>query len=124
MDGLQEVKNNIEGTFKRRNDAVYALCLYYAGMALNYFRSVQPSTPNSSGRFWHNATAQAAARVFSGARREDENNVISWFMAHGVQYGVYLELANDRRNEALRPIINRFAGRFFEDLKKIYGDAA
>jgi hypothetical protein len=87
-------------------------------MALNYFRSVQPPTPETAGQFWTNRTGQAAARVFSNA--EITSEFVSWFMAHGVQYGVYLELANNRKHEALRPVIQRFASRFFNDVKKIY----
>lgn len=51
-----------------------------------------------------------------------ESVIIRWFLAHGVRYGVYVELANDRRYEAIRPIIQRFAGRFIAEVKALYGD--
>jgi hypothetical protein len=35
---------------------------------------------------------------------------------------VYLELANNRQNEALRPIINEYLPRFKADLRRLYGD--
>lgn len=114
------VKKNVASIYERRRAAVYAISLKWAAICLNYFRSVQPATPNSQGRFWHNKTAQAAARVFSNA--SIEGDLIRLFIAHGVSYGVYLELANDRKHEALRPIIQRFAGRYIAELKALYGD--
>jgi hypothetical protein len=119
------VKGNIKAIYARRASAVYALCLHYAAMAIEYFLSQQPASPNSKGAFWTNRTAQAAARMFARGFREDlneEDAILGWFMAHGVQYGTYLELANNRAHESIRPIVQRFAGRFFEDVKKIYGE--
>jgi hypothetical protein len=48
-------------------------------------------------------------------------------MAHGVQYGVYLELANNRKHQAIRPMImsrlSAFTGDtgFRASLEKIFG---
>ena len=97
---------------------VYALSLDYAARVINFFWSVQPPKPNSEGLFWTNRTGQAAARMFTDAKIV--NNVVSWFMAHGVQYGVYLELANDRRYAAINPIMVRFTRFFIKDLNKLY----
>lgn len=118
--GVNEVKKNILSIYERRRSALFALSLFYAGLAINYFRESQPSGFGVRGKFWTNQTNQARDRMFTDAFIED--NVVGWFMAHGVQYGTYLELANNRQNEAIRPIIQRFAGRFFRDVKKIYGD--
>jgi hypothetical protein len=119
------VKDNIKEIYARKVAAVYALCLHYAAMAIEYFLSMQPASPGTKGAFWENRTAQASARMFARGFREDlneEDAILGWFMSHGVQYGTYLELANNRAHEAIRPIVQRFAGRFFEDVKKIYGD--
>lgn len=95
-----------------------ALNRYYAIQALNYFRAEQPPAINRQGRFWFNRTGQAALRVFTGPIREGD--ILGWFIAHGVFYGLYLEKANDGRNAALLPIIKRFAGRYLNDVKRIY----
>jgi len=55
------------------------------------------------------------------ARAFNEGKDYGWFIAHGVDYGVYLTLANDRRNDALTFIIRKFAGRYFNDVKKVFG---
>lgn len=112
-DDVRKVKNNIAGIYERRAAGVYALSLEYAAIALRYFRQVQ-----SGGGFWTNRTSEALNRMFSNAFRS--GNEVGWFMAHGVDYGVYLELANDRRNEAIRPTIQRFSGRFFQAVKGLY----
>lgn len=114
-DDVARVIFNVRGIYERRRAQVYALCLYYSALAINYFKAEQ-----SGGAFWKNQTNQAKDRMFSGAYQEQ--NIIAWFMAHGVQYGVYLELANDGRHQAIRPVIQRFVGRFYQDLKKIYGE--
>ena len=117
---IQKVVSNINGIYERRKAAVYALCVEYAAMAIQYFWSVQPPKQNTQGQFWYNRSGQASARMKHGAYIE--NNIIAWFLGHGVQYGVYLELANDARHQSIRPIIQRFAGRFWRDLQKLYGD--
>jgi hypothetical protein len=114
------LKKNIRSIYERKELALYALALNFAAMAINYFRQLQPSTPGAQGAYWHNRTGQAAARVFSNA--ELTRQFISWFMAHGVQYGDYLELANNRRHEALKPIIERYVGRYLQDAQRIFKD--
>lgn len=117
---VTKVKKNIRNIYSRKQAALYGLALNYAEMAINYFRSVQPQTPNTQGLFWHNRTGQAAARMFTDA--EITKRFISWFMSHGVHYGADLELGDDRRREAIKPVIERFAGRFLADAKRIYRD--
>lgn len=116
-DDIKKVKLNIEDIYRKKEAALYALCLNYAALALQYFRSAQ-----GGGRFWRNQTNQAMDRMFTDAFRDSK--FIGWLMSHGVSYGVYLELANDRRHEAIRPVIQRYAGRFIAAAKRIYSDAA
>jgi len=119
--GTEEVKKNVRDAYSDRLiPAAYAVCLYVAALALNYFRSVQPPMPGKKGRFWANKTAQAALRMFTDAFHD--SNSIGWLMAHGVDYGVHLELANDRKREAIRPVIKRYASRFLRDIQKVFKD--
>lgn len=112
-DDKKKVVRNIINIYDRRKAGIYAFSLEYAAIALRYFRQVQ-----SGGGFWENQTTEALNRMFSDAFMN--KNEVGWFMAHGVDYGVYLELANDRRNESIRPTIQRFAGRFFNAVKGLY----
>ena len=103
-----------------RRKAVLALCLAYAGKVLAEFHSRQPSALGASGRYWTNQTGVAADSVFSDAFIEGDS--IGFFLSHAVEYGVYLELANSRRNEALRPLIEEFFPAFERDLRSLYAD--
>jgi hypothetical protein len=94
-----------------------ALNRYYAALAIKYFISVQKTGIGNPGKYWVNQTEQAAARMFADAFREGKT--IGWFIAHGVDYGIYLTLCNDRKHDALTSIIKRFAGRYFSDVKKV-----
>lgn len=97
---------------------VEALNRYYATLVLNYFLIQQPPSLMQKGKYWFNRTSQAAARVFSDSFKEFGKS--GFFLAHGVDYGVYLELANNRKHSVLFPIIKKFAGRYFQDVKRIF----
>ncbi len=113
-DDVGRVSRRIKGIYERRRLAVYALSLSYAARALNYFRQNQ-----DNNAYWSNRTYQARDRVFADA--QIEGDIVSWFIAHGVDYGVYLELANNRLHEALRPTIVHFFDDFKKDLESLYG---
>lgn len=103
--------------YERRRAALYALCLRYAGAAINKFRADQ-----RSGRFWSNRSGAARDLMFTDAFIEGD--VIGWFMAHAVEYGPYLELANNGKNQAIRPIMAEFLKPFLNDVQKLFKDAA
>lgn len=105
--------------FRRRKAAAFALCLYYAAQALQMFQKKQ-LIGQLNGTYWINRTEIAARTVFSDAYEEPE--AVGWFLAHMQEYGIYLELANDRQNEAIRPIIEELYPKFKKDLRKIYAD--
>ena len=109
-----EVNHNIEIMYQKRRIAVYALCLNYAARVLRYFRQEQRQE-----WYWDNQTNIAMNTVFSKAFKEDDT--LGFFLAHTQQYGIKLELGNDRRHEALRPIINKYLPKFQADLKRLYG---
>jgi hypothetical protein len=128
-----EVSKNLDAIFARKRAAVLALCLYYAGLILAEFRAQQMVGPGGGswidryngrgvGRYWNNQTETAAREVFADAFIDGDD--LGFFIAHMVDYGVYLELANDRRHEALRPLIEKFYPLFRRDLQAIYADAA
>ena len=117
MQETASFKANIDLIYnKKKKSAVYALCGYYASLALQLFRRRQ-----ARDSYWTNRTHLAMDTVFARPFKEGED-VMGWFMAHTQQYGVYLELANDRKYESLRPIIMRYLPRFKADLQRIYSD--
>jgi hypothetical protein len=128
---MTDVARNLDAIFARKRAAAFALCLAYAGQILSEFRVQQLVGPGGgswidryngrgTGRYWNNQTETAAKTVFADAFTDGDD--IGFFIAHLVEYGVYLELANDRRHEALRPLIEKFYPLFKRDLAAIYAD--
>ena len=113
ITGADNVRRNIKNIADRKLIATVALCNYYAGYAQQKFRERQ-----ASNAFWNNQTNTAYNQVF-GESFLDGNDV-GWFLSHAVKYGVYLELANDRKHEALRPIVQELLPEFEKDLIRIW----
>jgi len=111
---------DLDKAFRIRRAKLYALAGFYAAEALSYFQNQQLSKLN--GKWWTNHTFQAASRFFSKAFRSADNDsaTIGFFVAHGVEYGKFLTLSNNRKNDALTPIIDRFAPKFLKDAQALY----
>jgi hypothetical protein len=88
--------------FDRKKAALYAESQRLADEAL---KELQDSQRDNA--YWNNETKQALQRLFSDAFMDDD--AVGFFLAHGVEYGIYLELANDRKHEALRPMAEKYA---------------
>lgn len=113
MAGEREALAKIFEIQEKRKLAVVALCKYYAKLVIEDFQAKQ-----ENDYYWNNQSGFAKDLMF--AEEFEEKNIIGFFMAHGVEYGPSLELANDRQNEALRPTIEKFLPKFKEDLNKIW----
>lgn len=111
-DDVVRLKREIDNIYDRKKAAIYALCKYYAGLCLQRFRQKQ-----ASDKFWHNRTNTAYNTVFSDAELTKE--FCGFFLAHMVEYGIFLELANNRKYESLAPTVMSFYSRFERDLEAI-----
>lgn len=111
---VKKVTAKIIGIYARREASAFALAQSFAIRSLNTFRKNQ-----SNGKYWQNRTQQAFQRVFSNAFKDATG--LGFYLAHGVDYGIYLELANNRKNAALKPITSGIAIAFVRSLKKLYG---
>lgn len=112
-DGVNEVKQNLKEIYNRKIKETLALCEWYAARAVVMFRKFQ-----GMNVFWNNQTGTAYSTVFTEAI--STSTEIGWFMAHAVEYGVCLELANDRKHEAIRPIVQELSEPFMADLRAIW----
>lgn len=110
---------NIYKIYDRKVATIYALCEEYAARALQRFLSAQDINV-----FWVNRTFTAEREMFAEAFREVGDKAVGWYMAHGAAYGVYLELANNRKYAAIKPIVEYFYPSFMADLKRVMGAAA
>lgn len=111
---MSQVGKNIVAIYERRKILLTALNQQYAAKALKLFNELQ----KDKQIFWENQTFQAVDNVFSGIIKDGD--FVGFFLAHGKDYGVYLELANNRQNEALKPIIEEIYQDYIKDVKKIY----
>lgn len=109
---------DLKSIYERKRIAALALSQEYAERCLQAFRERQPLGTEGTKGVWENRTGQAAASVFSDTILDGDD--IGFFLAHGKDYGVYLELANDRKYEVLRPIVESFAESYFKDMREIY----
>lgn len=109
----------LKGIIDGREKAILASARARLGQTLQAFHERQPSGQGLEGEYWNNQTSEAANAVFGETYRTKTE--IGFFIAHGVKYGIYLELANNRRNEALRPLIEEYGVKFIESAKRIMG---
>jgi hypothetical protein len=65
---------------------------------------------------WVNQTEQAIRGIRAEAFKE--NGFIGFRIFHTKEYGVYLELANNRKYELLRPLINLMGKQFLDAVNK------
>jgi hypothetical protein len=116
--GIDDINKAVNSVFNRKRVATVALCRYYAGIALETFRMLQTPGQLVEGEFWTNRTQMARDGVF--AKTFTEANAVGFFLAHTVGYGVYLELANNRAHESLRPTIESLMPMFQRDLGELW----
>jgi len=72
------------------------------------------------GMPWVNRSFRAARSVYADAGINDQGDLY-FSMYHTMSYGVYLELANNRRHAVLEPIVREHAPEFLARIKGIYG---
>jgi hypothetical protein len=111
---MLDVNKNIKEIYRRKKIALIALSAEFAEEAKRLHRIAQ-----GDNFFWDNQTFQAMDNVFG--QLIDDGNIVGFLLAHGKDYGVYLELANNRQNESLRLIINELAPKYIAAVKEIYG---
>jgi hypothetical protein len=114
-EGVPQVKKNISEIMKRRRAAIFAIGGEYALKSLMYFKGEQ-----AGNKYWNNQSNDAMNRMQT--QPFQSSTVVGFRMFHGVYYGFYLETANDGRHQALRPVIQRYAGRFIRDVQALYAD--
>jgi len=69
---------------------------------------------------WINRSFRAARSVYADAAANSEEGVY-FSLYHTMSYGVYLELANNRRHAVLEPIVRGLSAEFLARVKGIYG---
>ena len=115
VNNAPAVAENIKKIYERRVVAVFALAGNNALQALLRFKRAQ-----SQNTFWKNETSDALNRM--STKPFKRGTLIGFRMTHGIFYGIWLELANEGRHAAIRPIIGIQAKIFFKEAKALYSD--
>ena len=108
---------NLKAIFDKKIAALYAFCEFCAIEALKEMQSEQ-----LGNKYWNNETKTALQELFSAPFRDEES--LGFFLAHGVEYGKFLELANDRQNAILLPKLMEFVPKINAYLRENFGAAA
>ena len=109
---VAKINTNIKGVFGRRRTALLALCIQYSAKALQLFRVRQ-----RANGYWNNQTFTAMNTVYGNPYITED--VVGFFLSHLQEYGIYLELANNRKHEALWPIIRELESEFIEKVQRL-----
>ena len=117
-NGVPSVNANIREICKQRQAATFALCKEYELRAKEIFLAEQGTEQLKKGAYWTNQRSVAAKLVTGFADKSED--WVQWGLKHQIEYGPALELANNRKHEALRPIVTRLAPEFMARVKEMW----
>lgn len=109
MRGLSKVLGNLAAYETRKKVA----CAAYAKMAA----APQMEASARARAPWHDISGMARKGLKGGVVMRGDKVII--YIAHSVDYGVYLELCNDKKYEILDPTVDRFKGQVKSAYTKI-----
>jgi len=111
----RDVNRNLQAWADRMKAALFALGQTYG--AKMEAEAKRPKT--AGGAPWEDRTGHARQGLHGGA--VDTGEAIVAYVAHSVDYGVYLELAMQQRYAILEPTVKRNAPAFFEEARQVVG---
>jgi hypothetical protein len=113
-EGAAEISANMRAWAERRTAASVAMARLWAGKLEGHMKDEQ-----RGGKYWVNRTNNALNGLF-GAPRVTTPDEIAVVLGHSVEYGVFLELANDGQNAVLGPTRDAFAPQVLRDFEKVW----
>jgi len=118
MPGGDEVIKNLKDWAERRRAAIVGLAQEWAGKL-----EAQMKEEQNQEKYWKNRTHNAKNGLFgeveiSGLRRDE----VLIKLAHSVEYGVFLELANDGEHAILKPTLDAAIPEIYAAYEKLWKD--
>jgi hypothetical protein len=120
-NGVAKVIENLTGAMGRRKAAALVICKRYALLSKRLLQQTQGMV-QGEGTFWTNRTRLAIRSVYGFPIDDKANGTIGFGLAHGVEYGKYLELAHNRKHAALEKTVKAQVPYFMDEIKKVFGD--
>jgi hypothetical protein len=108
MAGLNQVLGNLKRWEQQKKAGCTGVAKVTAANMQNYARERAP---------WINITGNARAGLHGGSFWD--NFFLYSYIAHAVEYGVYLELANDGNYAILEESRDKFAESFYKSIEMI-----
>ena len=109
VDELSQNLDEFQGRLK------YAVQMY-ASTKANELESLM-----KANRKWTDRTGMAKARLNASTSDPDENT-IRITLAHGVEYGIWLELANEKNFAIIAPTLSQQGPRVIEGLNDLMNE--
>jgi hypothetical protein len=106
---LSELKHNLMALPERSEKAV---------MSYGKTSAAQLTAKAKIDRPWTDRTAQARQRLHGDCKRTDTGIRIT--LSHGVDYGIYLELAHEKRYAVIYPTLQHEAPKVMEGLRGLF----
>jgi hypothetical protein len=117
MAGWDALPADLRARIQRQRAGLLALSQSYAGRMESYAKQNAPWT-DRTGNARNNLSGRAV--IFD---QDPDHYVVGVRLAHGMSYGVWLEVTNRPRGSAARPIIHPtielFRDRFYDDCHKV-----
>lgn len=107
MSGLEA------GLQKTQNRAVLAVLAYGETSAIKLQNHAQSKAP------WTDRTGMARRQLRGYVKDQTYRSVVRVCLAHGVDYGIWLELANEMRYAIVHPTIQLKAQEVFQGLERL-----
>ena len=109
---IDELSQNLDEFQDRLKYAVQM----YASSKANEFEALM-----KANRKWTDRTGMAKARLNASISEPDENT-IRITLAHGVEYGIWLELANEKNFAIIAPTLSQQGPRVIEGLNDLMNE--
>lgn len=108
-EGADEVKKNLHEWADRQRAAVITLANNWAGQLEGRAKTTAP---------WTDRTGNARNGLFGGV--EVKGTEVFIRLGHSMEYGIFLELANDGRFAVLKPIIDQAVPEIYDSYKRLW----
>ena len=109
MSGFPEVARNLNNWLLLKHAGVEAVAKVSAATMQNYARQ---------NRRWEDQSGHARAELHGGSYWQTMDTMMI-YVAHGMSYGVYLELANEGHYSILEESVNVHRQEIFNNIKRI-----
>ena len=109
MSGSAKVIANLYKWATEKKTGCEAVSVVTAANMVNYAKV---------NKRWQDRTGNARAGLHGGYFWEN-TEVLKTFIAHAMDYGVFLELANDGKYAILQPTINKFKDTWFKSIERV-----